>query len=296
MIKHHPLFYQFTPPTDPFPPGFDRDFIGSVTRFEFWDPPKLNPGFPRLSEEYLEWITLLESVADAQDSYTMIELGAGHGRWAVRAALAVRRVRPMPVHLIAVEADPVHFDWIKPHFSDNGIDPSSHALIRAALTGGGAKLPFLIGTPTGAERPHQWYGQALGDWAGAIVDRYVGLYGGFPVRVHENGWRSIDAPVITLGDILRQVERVDLVHFDIQGVEHEVIQSAMDAVSAKVKRMHIATHSREIDEKLKLLLDGQGWKCVLAYPCGETSETEWGPLRFMDGMQSWVNPLHNRLF
>jgi FkbM family methyltransferase len=290
MIKHPPLFYQFTPSTDPFPPGFDRDFIGSVTRFEFCDPPKLDPGFPRLSEEYLEWITLLESIADARDSYTMIELGAGHGRWAARAAVAIKRVRPMPVHLIAVEADPVHFDWIKLHFSDNGIDPSSHALIRAALTGSGAKLPFLIGTPTGVELPNQWYGQALGDWAGAIVDRYVGLYGGFPVRVHENGWRSIDAPVVTLGDILRQVERVDLAHFDIQGVEHEVIQSAMDAVNAKVKRMHIATHSREIDEKLRLLLDRHGWECAMVYPCGETSETAWGPVDFVDGIQYSINP------
>jgi FkbM family methyltransferase len=290
MIDHHPLFHQFTPPTGPFPAGFDRDFLGTVTRFEFWDPPALNPGYPHLSDEYLEWITLLESVAEARDSYTMIELGAGHGRWAVRAALAIARVRPMPVHLIAVEADPVHFEWMKQHFADNGVDSSQHELIRAAITGSGAKLPFLMGSPGGTERPNQWYGQALADWAGEIVDRYVGQYGGFPVRLHENGWRSIDSPVIAFGDLLRNLPRVDLVHFDIQGVEHQVIQSAMDAVNAKVKRMHIATHSRDIDEQLKLLLDGEGWECAGAYPCGVTSETPWGPVHFVDGVQYRINP------
>jgi FkbM family methyltransferase len=289
MNKHHPLFYRFQPPADPIPPGFDRDFLGSLIRFEFWHQPELNTGYPRFDERYFEWIALLESIASARGSYTMIDLGAGFGRWSVRAALAVQRLAPMPVHLIAVEADPVHFDWMQRHFADNGIDPSRHTLIRAAVTGGSARLPFLIGSPRGTERPHEWYGQALANWAGQIVDRDAGEYGGAPVRVHENGWRSIDPQAITLSEILSEVTRVDLLDIDIQGAEHEVLANSVEDVNSKVARIFVATHSREIDEKLKVLFDNQGWQCTMAYPCGESNETAWGHVRFVDGVQFWTN-------
>jgi FkbM family methyltransferase len=291
MIQHHPLFYRFKPSTDPFPAGFDRDCVGSVVRFEFWNKPALNPGYPRISEQYFEWIAMLESVAEAGDSFTMIELGAGYGLWSVRAARAIERLRPRPVHLVAVEADPIHFGWLKLHLADNGIDAANHTLIHAAISGCEKPLPFLIGTPSGAERPHEWYGQALADWAGKVVDPEAGWYGGFPVRVHENGWRSIDPPsVVTLAEILSGLKRVDLLDMDIQGAEYEVLRSDLAGLNAKVRRLFIATHSRELDEKLTCLLSGCGWECQMAYPCGESSMTPWGPVYFADGIQVWLNP------
>ena len=36
--------------------------------------------------EYFEWLDLLHAVQDARDRFVMVELGAGYGRWAVRAA------------------------------------------------------------------------------------------------------------------------------------------------------------------------------------------------------------------
>ena len=36
---------------------------------------------PPIDEEYFEWVDLLESVRDARGAYTMMELGAGYGRW-----------------------------------------------------------------------------------------------------------------------------------------------------------------------------------------------------------------------
>jgi len=247
--------------------------------------------YPQFNEEYIEWIDLLESVVAARKSYTMIELGAGTGRWAVRAASALRQHNPkLPFRLIAVEAEPLHFEWMRLHFADNGIDPARHTLIRAAVTGGAASRPFLIGSPQGTERPNEWFGQALADWAGRIVDGDAGEYGGSPVRAHENGWRSIDPPVVTLSQILVEVTRVDLVHIDIQGAEHEVLASAMQALNSKVRRILVGTHSREIDEKVQLLLDRHGWECAMAYPCGEISETPWGPVKFGDGVQYRINP------
>lgn len=289
MIKHHPLFYEFEPPAGPVPPGFDRDFLGVLTRLAF-EERQFNPGYPSFEQQYFEWIALLESVAEARDSFTLIELGAAFGVWSVRAALAARRHAPLAVRLIAVEADPIHFEWMKLHFADNGIDPRGHTLIHAAVAGSGRDLPFLVRSPHGAERPNTWFGQALGDWAGKVVDRDVGKYGGRPIRLHENGWGSIAVPHITLDEILRGVGRADFLHLDIQGMEYEVLESAADAVTSKVRRVLIATHNRKIDEDLKSLLAPRGWKCTAAYPCGETSETPWGPMSFTDGVQIWVNP------
>lgn len=294
MMRHHPLFLEFALPAGPVPPGFDRDFLGVLTRLDF-EERKLNPGYPEFEQHYFEWIALLESVTEARDGYTLIELGAAFGVWSVRAALAIRRrYGAMPVHLIAVEADPFHFQWMQFHFADNGLHPEDHTLIHAAISGGGRPLPFLIRSPQGAERPNTWFGQALGDWAGQVVEHDAGEYGGCTVRRHENGWGSIAVPQITLSEILNPVRRADLLHMDIQGMEYEVLESAIDPVTSKVRRIAAATHSRRIDDDLKSLLGSRGWECAVAYAPGETAETNWGRVSFNDGVQVWVNP--NRLF
>ena len=52
----------------------------------------------------------------------MIELGAGYGRWLVRAATALQQVKDLPFQLIGVEAEPQHFKWLLQHFKDNGLN------------------------------------------------------------------------------------------------------------------------------------------------------------------------------
>lgn len=287
--RHHPVFYRFQPFRGAIPDGCGFDFLGSKIRTDFWYAPLRNPGYPAIDAKYFEWIALLESVVESRDSYSMIELGAGFGIWSVRAALAMAQSAAIPVHLTVVEADPVHFEWIKLHFEENGIDFRRHRLIRAAVSAPGTDWPFLVGSPAGA-RPNEWYGQALCGWAGEIVDPCADFYGGFPARLHASGWRSIDMPKISLREILDGSGRVDLIHLDVQGVELEVIESAIDALSAKVQRLCIATHSRQIDQKLARTLGEHGWKCAMAYPCGETSETPWGSVAFEDGLQIWINP------
>src|SRR5215472_16283080 len=90
-------------------------------------------GYPPVNKDYLEWIDVLESVVEAHDSYTMVELGAGFGRWVVRAAFAVNQYRPgMRCRLVAVEAEPLTNRWIDLHFEENGVDPGAHRLIHAA--------------------------------------------------------------------------------------------------------------------------------------------------------------------
>ena len=122
------------------------DFLGTQTSHEFISGLRgVGPcpqggtaqdfSYPPVDEEYFEWLDLLESVVAAKGSYTMIELGAGYGRWALRAAFAARQYNPkLRCHVIAVEAEPTVYGWLKEHFAHNGLKPRWHTLLHAAVT------------------------------------------------------------------------------------------------------------------------------------------------------------------
>src|SRR5580704_12995192 len=97
-MQHHDVFSNFKPFRGEMPAHTAIDFLGANTRREFIAGLPTHPtpvlaemAYPGVSEEYLEWIDLLESVVAARDSYTMIDLGAGFGRWSVRAAFALKQ-------------------------------------------------------------------------------------------------------------------------------------------------------------------------------------------------------------
>ena len=302
MPEHHKVFAHFKPFYGYIAGCFDADsFLGTVNRHVFRgsvtrpDDIMFQACYPDIDEEYFEWIDLLESVVAAEGSYTMIELGAGFGRWSVRAAYAVQQHnRNLPCQLIAVEAEPVHFEWMKLHFSDNGINPSQHRLVHAALSEAAGRVAFCIGGPRGGPydvTPDVWYGQALAkDKEVASKSEDDGEYSGFQVTRHENGWRSIQVPTISLRGLLKDLERVDLIDIDIEGQELRAIRPAIEAVDAKVKRLHIGTHGREIEDELRRLLGAHGWRCLADYSIFSESDTPWGKIFFDNGVQSWLNP------
>jgi FkbM family methyltransferase len=251
--------------------------------------------YPEPDEEYFEWIDLLESVVAASGSYTMIELGAGFGRWVVRAAFAAEQYDPkLRCHVIAVEAEPTVYGWMKKHFLHNGLKPSRHTLLHAAVTDKPGKVEFCIGGPRGSPYdlpPNAWYGQFLTKGSEAFGEcRPDGEYCGFKVMLHTSGWRAIRIPGVTMGALLKKLDRVDLIDMDIEGQELASLTSSAAELDAKVKRLHIGTHSQEIEAGLRQLLSAHGWRCHADYPLFSTSQTPWGPVSFKNGMQSWVNP------
>jgi len=248
-------------------------------------PPQLATTYPPIDEEYFEWIDILESVCSAQGEYVMFELGAGYGRWVVRAACALRQREPVKCHLVAVEAEPKHFEWLLQHFRDNGLDPEAHTVLHRVISNTTDDSLFLIGAPAGHNfQPDKWYGQ----WTASRFS--AGLYAALRVIMPRNGKQAIKVHSVTLQDLLKDFERVDLIDFDVQGEELRIISSALDAIDRKVARLHIGTHGRNIERRLRHLLAEHGWKCLADYPSSATSETPWGPVRFQDGLQSWSNP------
>ena len=289
-VQHQSVFQRFRPYAGPAQPGFEIDFLGCRTRHEFL-PASLHTrtvtaSYPPADEEYPEWVDVLESVAEARDRFVMIELGAGFGRWLVRAAKALAQTGIVPLHLVAVEPEPQHFDWLAQHFRDNDIDPRQHTLLQAAVSDHAGEAMLYVATNQDST-PAEWYGQSLvrkHDTA-AATDTYIAR----PAIRHRSGWTSIPVSCVTLAQILAPLETVDLVDIDVQGEELKVLAPAVEKATRKVKRLHIGTHSREIELGLRKLLRAAGWKPIWDFRFGTTERTPWGKIRFTDGVHSWLN-------
>jgi hypothetical protein len=95
---------------------------------------------------------------------------------------------------------------------------------------------------------------------------------------------------LSLGSLLSSIPRVALIDCDVQGAEAAVFEGGMEAVDEKVARVHIGTHSSEVEARLRSLFSSHGWNKRVDYACGELNSTEYGEIQFQDGVQSWVNP------
>jgi FkbM family methyltransferase len=275
----HPVFAAFPPwsgPVDmsqysPNPLGVRtrRLFTQNMAKGPAAIPPSQEKFFhsqwPPVSEEFFEWIDLLEAVSQAHQAFTMIELGAGYGRWLVNAAAALRQRGHHDFRLIGVEAEPTHFQWMKVHFADNGLDPDQHWLIEAAITTHRKGAWFTVG------RPDAWYGQAI-------------------VPSPQISFQTQRVETVTLDFILARCDRVDFVDLDIQGLELDVLAAATKNLHRKVKRVHIGTHSPMIEQGLRQLFFDLGWTQLADFSSGTTVQTPYGQTSFRDGVQSWLNP------
>ena len=83
---------------------------------------------------------------------------------------------------------------------------------------------------------------------------------------------------------------VDLVDMDLQGAEADVVDECLDLLNTRVRRLHIGTHSPEIEQRLRKTLDGAGWILIRDLPMHTETGTRWGPVHCIDGVQSWFNP------
>ncbi|SRR5712692_130780 len=276
--SRHPVFHRFPLWRGTVSEGFIVNFLGTLTRSSFWPqyktiadsyPPdrRVLSEYPPFDEEYFEWIDLLEAIAAAEQHFTMIELGAGWARWAVNAGVALRHLGGIPYTCIAVEAEPTHFRWISQHIADNSLDPANFQLIEAAVAAVDGKVGFHVGeTQWGG--PGNCYGQSIGG----------------PTLV----------PAISLNTLLRPLGTVNLIDLDVQGAELEILEAAAVELDKKVKRVHIGTHGRTVEEGLSSLFGRLGWECLRSFECASSVKTEWGTISFQDGVQSWLNPAYSK--
>jgi FkbM family methyltransferase len=284
-LSADPVFSKFVPWHGEVAAGFDVNFVGQLTDVSFnkgWDDAERMtdrycwPPYPPIDEEIFEWKILLSGILAARDSFTMIEAGAGYGRWLVSAARASQlRGGDLNCRLIGIEADPTHFKWMRKHFLDNGLDPDSHRLIFGAVDEKDGEDIFVCG-----DDPSSWYGQHV-----AYADHH---------RMNLNdGYKRITVPTFSIDTILSNLDRVDLMDFDIQYAEGRAIPASIETMTHKVKRVFVETHSAEIHDIVFDSFRSYGWKRTDTYGYANGSPSlevaPVGLISFRAGLQCWVN-------
>jgi FkbM family methyltransferase len=291
------IFDRFVPWTGEVDPDWTMNWLGVRTRASIQSASGGAAGRVRVSfeppvpsEDFFEWLDLLESVVESSGRYTVVELGAGWGRWLVNAAAALRQLEPeRPFVLVGVEAEPTHFRWLRQHLADNGIDPGEHVLLRAAVGAADGRVRFRQGNPA------EWYGQGIEPEdavarSSGPVSRLI-RWGTNTLHDRRVSQRVRRVRAVSLGTLLRPLDHVDLIDADVQGAEADVFEAATDELSAKVARVHVGTHGTAIEERLRALFGERlGWECRFDYAGGGERQTPWGLVRFEDGAQSWLNP------
>ena len=240
--------------------------------------------FPhRDSEDYFEWIDLLTAIERAEHSFTMIEVGAGYGRWITNAAAALRRLKTpktLEKRFIALEANQRRFDFMVRNCGENDLPPSETELRRQACTADGKPVLIRCDDDYGANVMKN--DALLNNEAFRHADRIV---------AQDGAGRKILLEKVQAIDLLQLLNRpIDFLDMDILGAELDVLPPAMEALSNQVKLVHIATHSTLICAKLAHLFHLFGWRPRFIFPTGEMNLTHYGCFRFIDGIQSWENP------
>ena len=298
--RHHPALLQFTPWEGRADGRFQYDFLGVKTDPRFRpqirpDPPgPLKTGYPAPYAGYFELAFVLESLAEAAcaDRFTILELGAGYGPWMVTAHRARELTSAKPINLVGVEMVPRHYEWMHVHLTNNGIDPGRHRLIHAAVSDVDGEALYLP-----EENPWLDYGQSL------IRRRRLEAEGEAPIPAEPARTTARDAethgpvrvPAIELARLLRDQQRVDLMHADIQGEERRALPAAIDELNLRVHRLIVATHSNRIHRELRRLLAEAGWRIVFDFRCRKRERTAYGDVKFLDGLLACVNESRSRL-
>ena len=87
----------------------------------------LVPPLPIVDEEYFEWAGILEAIAAAEGTFTVVELGARWGTWTLRALVAARLLRPeLKLQGALMEPQPSYFEWATEAVRLNGFEGQVH--------------------------------------------------------------------------------------------------------------------------------------------------------------------------
>ena len=97
---------------------------------------------------------------------------------------------------------------------------------------------------------------------------------------------------VGLSEVLQHVEHVDLIDFDAQGGEYFLAATPEDVkvLREKVYRIHIETHSHELDEYLPKVLVSHGFIIMDTVPMTSNVSTGVGTVFWRGGRIKAVNP------
>lgn len=227
---------------DPAPEtGFVKNFLGAkmsidTAGFVQSQGGRCYPNFrePDFMSEPIEYLGTAKAVEASRGQLVVAELGAGWGPWIVNAGIIGRHLSRAPIRLYAVEAVPQKVDRLRSNVIANGFSLDQVTIFEGVVgpKDGHAIFPTL---------------DAIHDWGGEASFS----------RTNEDGYFKVNA--ISIPTLLRDEPLVDLIHFDIQGAEYEVIRASIQTLSEKVRYLVIGTHSRQIEGEILAALSAHGW-------------------------------------
>ncbi len=253
----------------------------------FWKFPSYF--FPFFSEEYFEWIDLLESIDQANGQFVMLEVGAGLGRWAAYGG-RVAKSRDISFWLGLVEGEPFRAEvGIDEEMRKNNISKSNYHIFKTGVGSVNKQTFFYVSRDE--QTLENWYGQCILLDHDRVTQLLGRTYYGRPLVQTQYGYTAVQIEQQKFSEILNAINFsiIDLCDFDVQGSEFEVIQESINILNSRVKRLHIGTHSHEIEHSLRDLLKNNNWQLIRDYPFAQENETPYGKISFVDGVQTWVN-------
>jgi hypothetical protein len=219
-----------------------------------------------------EWSAAMRAVELSGATFRMIELGCGWGCWLNNCGTAAKRMGKS-VELIGIEGDAGHLAFAERALSDNGFVRPEYQLVGGIAAASSGYALF----PSAGQSGQHWGLEPL--FLKDSAERDAALASG----------RYDELPMLGLGDLTATVDRIDLLHIDIQGGEADLIDESIDTLDAKFATILIGTHSREIEGRLMTTLMGRGWKLEMEKPAMLALDQD-GPRVTMDGVQFWRNP------
>jgi len=261
--------------------GYITNFLGVATdvRYCGWTSEGVEGDVPvpgNFHASAVEWGAALRAVELSGETFTVVELGAGWGCWMVNTAFAAKRLGKN-VLAIGVEGDEGHVSWIRTHAAINGLTGDEVRTDRSVAWGANGYAVFPR-----SEDSANAYGQE---------PRF------FPTESEAQAFISADSDAFdileakTLESIATGIDRIDLLHIDIQGGEGPLVRASLDFLMDKVAYIVIGTHGRDIEGELIANLRSRGWILEIEEPCTLPLPLHLGGVPYADGLQGWRNPM-----
>ena len=157
-----------------------------------------------------------------KENVNFIELGSGWGRLCLSLAGAIDNkvieMIPRSYRCLAVEAEPVHYNWNKKHFDKHDLNGD---VVMAAISDKNGVCRFNVGT-----KPDEHYGQTVFDVPGFGIKSTL-------KRIYKRlKSKTIKVPMYTVDHLIEKYKfaHLDILQMDVQGYEDRAIIGAEESI------------------------------------------------------------------
>jgi len=227
-----------------------------------------------------EFGAVFRAIDYAGPTFSIVELGCAWGCWLNNAGIGAKRLGKR-IKLIGIEGDKEYVYIAKKVLILNGFNFDEFIIYNAIATDKNGYIFFPIRNDTSN------FGLQ------PIIIDIDNLYEIDKLRKTK---KYIELRSISIAEIINEngLEKIDLLHVDIQGEEFDFISKNIQDISEKVSYIVIGTHSRQIEGKLFALLYENGFAleierpAILSYNETEIIVNDKVSVS-VDGVQGWRN-------